>query len=502
MAITLKRQLTDDEKALVVQQHGRVCFANGHLIPEGESVHFDHIRAYAKGGPSEINNIAPMCPDHNRAKGTLPLFDFRIRLELETFFKSGDRLTLGDLLHHLRSEGSILNYGLPISVQQNGNYLKIESSLMSQSYPVYECPITGWKYFYARLPIDILDSDDDKDKVAGLQPRYLIFDKVFSLFRHFQISPVLQPSLGRIVDNRIKLFDGQHKAAALLWNAHQQLECKIYVNPDLRRLNQTNISAHDKFAQTRFYASIMVLKLGSQFGVDFETYKNLEDGQVKSEEGFMNYLRRNDNLTKGEVNNRFRSFLYNSILEDENNRLTRLVSHTNRPTDERPITMNSLANSLFANFLYRQPVDDNMATDAYMRSAEIATIVKLMNMLNELALSQWNAKAGKNDDIQRKLERLIRSRFMKAWSEMLKDAICTKLEIFDGDEKVKALHREFSEGELERVRFVVTRLIDWKMWDSPPNSDIDQIRLDNDGAVKNCLRDKGLTVSYLMGASE
>ena len=85
---------------------------------------------------------------------------------------------------------------------------------------------------------------------------------------------------------------------------------------------------------------------------------------------------------------------------------------------------------------------------------------------------------------------------------MLKDAICTNLEIFDGDERVKAFHREFSEKEFERVRLVVTRLIDWKMWDSPPNSDIDQIRLDNDGAVKNWLRDKGLTVSYLLGASE
>ena len=502
MAITLKRQLTDDEKNLVIQQHGRTCFATGHSIPDGESVHFDHIRAYAKGGQSEINNIAPMCPDHNRAKGTLPLYDFRTRLQLEKFFNSGDRLTLGDLLQHFHSEGRISAYGMPVSIQQNGKDLKVESSKVSQTYSVYECPITGWEYFYARLPIDILDSDDDKDQVVGLQPRYLIFDKVFSLFRHFQISPILQPSLGRIVDNRIKLFDGQHKAAALLWNAHRELECKVYLDPDLRRLNQTNISAHDKFAQTRFYSSIMVLKLGSQFGVDFEAYKNLEDGQVKSEEGFVNYLRAKDDLTKGEVNNRFRSFLYNSILEDENNQLGRLVSHTNRPTDERPITMNSLRNSIFANFLYHQPLDDNMATDAYMRSSEIITIVALMNMLNELALSQWNAKAGKSDEGQRKLERLIRSRFMKAWSAMLKNAICTKLEIYDEDEQLRALHREFSEAELEKIRFVVNRLIDWKMWDSPADSEIDQIRSDNDGAVKDWLREKGLTVGYLLGAAE
>lgn len=502
MAIALKRQLADHEKEHIITQHGRVCFANGHEIPDGESVHFDHIRAFASGGLSEINNIAPMCPQHNRAKGTLPLLDFRVRLEIQKFFNSGDKLTLGHLLRHMSLEGKISEYGLPIAIQEHDSTITIESSKLSQAYQVHECPITHWKYFYSKLPIDILDSDDDKDQIAGLQPRYLIFDKVFGLFRHFQANPILHPSLGRIDNNRIKLFDGQHKAAALLWNGHTDLECKVYINPDIRQLNQTNISAHDRFAQTRFFSSTMVAKLGTQFGADFETYKDLEDGQTKSEDGFVNYLRTKDNLTRGGVNNRFRSFLYNLILGDEHNQLARLVSETNYRTDEKPMTMNSLINSLFASFLYREPASDNMTTDAYMRNDEIRNMIRLMNILDELALSQWNPKATTDDGDQRKLERLIRSRFMKAWATLLKDAICTKLEIFDGDDRARALYREFSEEEFEKVRFVTSRLVEWKMWKSPPNSEIDQIRLDNEGKIKDWLKDKGLTVSYLLGASE
>ena len=502
MAITLKRQLTDIEKKSVIGQHGRKCFADGHAIPESESVHFDHIRAFATGGVSETNNIAPMCPEHNRAKGTLPLFDFRTKLELDRFFSSGDRLTLGRLLGHFQSEGTISDYGLAVDVQQKSDTVRLESSKLSQEYKLYSCPITGWKYFYSTLPIEILDSDDDKNRVVGLQPRYLIPDKVFSLFRHFQTNPILQPSLGRIVDNRIKLFDGQHKAAALLWNDHRELECKIYIDPDLRRLNQTNISAHDKFAQTRFYSSVMVLKLGAQFGVDFDSYKNVEDGNVKSEEGFVKYLRDKDSLTRGDVNTRFRSFLYNSVLEHEDNKLSRLVSATNYPTDAKPITMNSLTNSLFANFLYRQPVVDNMATDAYIRTAEVQAMVKLMNMLDELALSRWNPEVSKNNEERRALERIIRSRFMKAWSGLLKSAICAKLEIFDADEQVRPLYREYGAEDFNKMKFLIARLVDWKMWSSPANSEIDQIRLDNDGAVKEWLKDKGLTVSYLLGAAE
>ncbi len=55
--------------------------------------------------------------------------------------------------------------------------------------------------------------------------------------------------------DRVLLFDGQHKVAALLWNGRRDFECKIYLNPDLRLLNETNILAHDTFSQTRFDAS-------------------------------------------------------------------------------------------------------------------------------------------------------------------------------------------------------------------------------------------------------
>lgn len=68
MAITLRRQISDEEKETVLKRHGRKCFATGHDIPDGEPVHFDHIHAFALGGASELDNIAPMCEHHNKAK--------------------------------------------------------------------------------------------------------------------------------------------------------------------------------------------------------------------------------------------------------------------------------------------------------------------------------------------------------------------------------------------------------------------------------------------------
>src|SRR5439155_20627125 len=192
------------------------------------------------GGASELDNIAPMCAQHNQEKGQLPLFDFRIKIKLQEFFSVGDKQTLKNLLGFLKDKSEVPAFGQPVAVSDDGTKITVESASKKYESNLYVCPTTGWKYFYATLDVDVIDSDDDKDDTIGLQPRYLIFEKVFDLFRHFQQHPVLQPSIGRIVNNRIRLFDGQHKIAALLWNGRRSFECKVYFTADTRLLTQTN----------------------------------------------------------------------------------------------------------------------------------------------------------------------------------------------------------------------------------------------------------------------
>lgn len=501
MAITLKRQLSESEKQAVLTQHGRKCFATGHLIPDGEPIHFDHIKAYSQGGPSEIDNIAPMCGQHNKEKGVLPLFDFRTKLRLQEFFTSDDKLTLRHLLAHQKAKGDISDFARPVAVSVAGNVVTIEAATKTTTHPAYTCPATGWHYFYATIDVELLDSDDDHDDQIGLQPRYLIFDKVFELSRHFQQHPVLQPSIGRVVGSHIRLFDGQHKVAALLWNGRKVFECKIYLDPDLRLLNQTNISAHDKFAQTRFYASVMVMKLGSQFGIDFEKYKNTENGDAKSETGFLEYLAKADGTqSRAERNQRFKSYLYDSILTSEENKLSRFVSDSNRSSEEKPLTMDLLSKSLFSCFLYREPTDDNMVTEAYKRDDEMNNVVMLMNYLYDSAMADWDPKAGQNDENQRRLDRIFRSKSMMAWSELLRDAICGKLELQDAEDRAKPFYRKLTDTEAEQVKKVVNRLTVWKGWLAPKGDDIERVLSDNKSEVKEWLRKKGLSTGYLMGA--
>lgn len=503
MAITLRRQISDEEKETVLKRHGRKCFATGHHIPDGEPVHFDHIHAFALGGASQLDNIAPMCEQHNKKKGTLPLGDFRIKLRLQEFFAIGDRLTLRHLLQYMMDKKDIDGFGNPLTAAELDGQISLQTHNHQSSHPLLTCERTGWKYFYANLPVSLLNSDDDETHQFGLQPRFLILDKVFDLYRHFQIYPVLQPSIGRIHENRILLFDGQHKAAALLWSGRRTFECKIYVNPDVRILNQTNIAAHDKFAQTRFFSSVMILKLGSQFGKDFEDYRKLEE-TTKSEAGFLDYLAKiqDAQLSRAERNKRFRSYLYNSILEDATNKTKALLSTSNRSSNTQPLTVDLLSKSVFACFLYSEPVTDDMTTDAYKREYEFLNNIRLLNILFDLALGSWNSRATRDDNNQLRLNRAFSSKSFMAWSELLRDAVCAKLDLYDADEKAKAFYRELSDLDFQKIRKIVERLLSWPLWMSPANTEIDNYLSGNKSALKEWFRGKGLTTGYLMGANE
>lgn len=503
MAYTIKRQLTEEEQDHVLRRDGRRCFATGHPIPDGEPLQFDHIHAFALGGQSEIDNIAPMCATHNREKGTLPLFDFRTKLRLREFFETGDKLTLKHLLHYMKAKKDIPDFEQPVAVKEEGQMVCIESPSRRYSCNLYTCPTTGWKYCYATLDVEVIDSDDDRDESIGLQPRYLISEKVFNLFRHFQQHPVLQPAIGRIVNNRIRLFDGQHKVAALLWNGRSVFECKIYLSADIRLLNETNIDAHEKFAQTRFFSSIMVMKLGEQFGRDFDEYRNAEDDVPKSESGFMIYLlNRDKTATKGAISTKFRSYLYNAVLKRGDNQLSAFVSSGNRGTDEKPLTMDMLSKSVFSALLFREPTSENLATEAYRRDVEVQNAVAVLNMFHDLALTEWKERASSNDESQRKLSRIFGSKAMMAWSELFGAAVCARLDLQDPDERARPLYRDLSEQDLVRIKRAASRLVEWPLWRAAAGSEIDRVLADNKRRVKAWFKEKGLTVGYLLGAPE
>ena len=125
-----------------------------------------------------------------------------------------------------------------------------------------------------------------------------------------------------------------------------------------------------------------------------------------------------------------------------------------------------------------------------------------MNLIFDKTLINWNPSATQNDTEQQKLSRMFSSKSIMAWSELFKDAISAKLEIYDTDEKSKIFYRQLEDSDFEKIDKIIIRLINWQMWDSPKDSEIDKMISNNKSTLKQWLKDKGLSTGYLMGASE
>ena len=85
-----------------------------------------------------------------------------------------------------------------------------------------------------------------------------------------------------------------------------------------------------------------------------------------------------------------------------------------------------------------------MTTDNYRRDDELNNMVELCNMLVDSGLNALNPKAPPNDQQRLRLQRLFGSKSMMAWSELLWDAVCGKLDIHDTDERLRVFYRPLS----------------------------------------------------------
>ena len=153
----------------------------------------------------------------------------------------------------------------------------------AQTCAIFACPATGMRYFYSVLPIEYLANDSD------LQPRPLEQKRIWELYRHLSAHTQLAPAVCRLVAGKVLLFDGQHKSAAQIWAGRKALDCKVYIDPDIRLLKDTNLVAHDKLRQMAFFTSTLIAKYSDIFKQEWEEY--LERPGPKNEGDFVAFLR-------------------------------------------------------------------------------------------------------------------------------------------------------------------------------------------------------------------
>ena len=483
--LSLKRQLSESEKQEVIKRYGMKCFVDNHPIKTLDEIEFHHVIPFSEGGSTDIQNMAPVCKEHHRRLGTLSLSEFRDKLTMERFFQKKREAYLDDVIKQKMGDK---NFGKEVLSKKAENSIKIYFSEKGWlTFPLYECAATNFPYFYATIPIQYLLNDKE------LQPRFLIPSKLWALYSHFRRCTQLAPSICRLKNDKILLFDGQHKAAAQIWLGREEIECKIYIDPKEVAIKEANIAAHTSLRQMSLYTSITLRRLSDLHKDYWEEWEKISG--KKSEEYFVSFL-----VSRGkkrrEANEMIRAAIYDAILGSKDNEMIKYVSKATRAKD-KPLSVFTLQRSLFANLITAPPLKEDLETVDVWRDNEMKNMIKLLNILAKETLEgRWNPKA--NDAQHRKAERIYRAGCIRAWSRILKDVIAATLGIFDSTKRQRMLFKSISDKKFETIRSRVRRMFSHKIWeDIRPEID-GQLKVNDLSIMKQAFDREGLMVNWIL----
>jgi hypothetical protein len=492
---SFKRQITDSEKQQVLVQQRRdgalYCFVNDHPIADEGDVEFHHIKPFSEDGPTEISNIGAVCKEHHRRIRTLSLSEFRDQLAMARFFNQAAPRRLDDLL-----ELKLSSHGFGRKVSYDGDLHSqiilhfTDSALCPQICPVFSCPATDMRYFYSVLPIEYICNDSE------LQPRPLEQKRVWELYRHLAAHTQLAPAVCRLVAGQIMLFDGQHKSAAQIWAGRKALDCKVYIEPNVRLLKDTNLIAHDKLRQMPFFTSTLIAKYSDIFKQEWEEY--LERPGTKNEGDFAAFLRVRGK-TMVEAKKMLQNAIEQDVIEAPENRLSEFIADRNR-TRKNPLSISILEKTFFREFILAPPTIVEFEGPDDFRDEERKNLVRLMSVIADKQLTgRWNPES--NDAAHLRAERIFGAGAMRAWVPMLRDVIAQVLQLYDAADRQKVLFRAISDQAWTLIEGRVERLFAHKVWDDPNPDVASQLKVNAVEQVRGFLSGCGLTVNWILGGT-
>jgi len=466
------------------------CSIGLHEISKKSDIEFHHINPYLPESKLESGNVGIVCKTHHRELGQLSISEFSALKDLEKFFGQTSQPRLDDLIfYRLKTGVNAMSHKIYMEKNTicisylNGDNQKIE-------LPFFICPSTHLKFFYMLLPAEYINNDIE------LQPRPLDFKRLWELYRHLTVSSQLTPSVCRLVKDKIYLFDGQHKAAAQIWAGRGQIECKVYIDPPVRILKETNLIAHDKLRQMPFFTSVLLRKWASIFSEEWQDYM---DGQgEKSEAGFVLFLI-SRGRRKNEALNMIESNIYESILEDDKNKIKPYLEFY-QDDFKKPLTVNRLIQSFLKKFISGPPLSISLEESDRLREMERVNCIKLLNLITRYSITDlWDPL--KNDKNHKASERIYLNGSFKAVCSIIRDTVATILELYDETERKEFFLREVSLADWELIEKSIEAIFSNRVWYDESEENYNNLRISNEGTVRKYLSRRGLSVNWILNYS-
>lgn len=391
----LKQRLWNVQKGLCF-----ICEREIDLKLHANVVDIDHVEPIKTGGKDDPSNFALTHSSCNRSKQASDLRVARVLARFEQIMEECSRQNRGgpnlsDILQ--RYEGA--KYML--SVQIENQWAKYSFPELGDnnvySSPIYVDELSGMSYFFAKLPIAYLWHDD------RINPRPIGSNISKLIEEFFKKRPQLHVSLAWMDLNHsknsyVKVFDGQHKAAAQVLLGIKELPVRIFVNPDIDVLLTTNTNAGTTLRQVAFDKSVQ-RHLGSALYIDrVERYKkdhNLESNVFTfSERDLVKHFKGESREMKRYILDAVRD----SITHHSDNRLMDFVDFGGRGK-EKPLSYSTIEKTFYSFFIYQDlldtPLDFGLEEGNNPRELEKKQILELMNVIaNEIYIGKFDPDIG------------------------------------------------------------------------------------------------------------
>jgi len=392
-SLYLNRLTKKDYNALITKLHtaqnGKcfICEQQIDLVVHEGNIDIDHVNPINLGGKDTPSNFALTHSSCNRSKQDAHLEVARVLYQyslMKNYLASENRgPNLNDIL--LAKGGA--QYEINI-VREDGiirySFAELGKNTINET-PIYIDEISGFEYCFVLLPIEYLFHDDK------INPRS-IGANISKLVKEFHRKrPQLHVSLGWIDlqnenQTQVKVFDGQHKAAAQILLGAKTLPVRIFINPDRDVLLTTNTNAGTKLRQVAFDKSVQ-RHLGSALYRDRvrrfqqETNRN-EDDFTFSERDLQIFFKGESREIKKYILDAVRD----AITHHPENQLINFIDFGGRK-NERPLSYSSIEKTFYSYFIYQTvlttPLDYRLEEGDNPRELEKEQILHLMNNVAE-----------------------------------------------------------------------------------------------------------------------
>ena len=360
----------------------------------------DHIESLDAGGEDAPENFALTHQSCNRSKqGNLSLRVARILANFDALAKSVEVDNRSPHLGDVLAQHGGSKYSLPATLE--GQFIRTSLPEVGHNditiSPIHVDDLSGFRSVFLELPIEYIHHDNYiNPRAIGSNLRKLIveFNKKM---------PQLHISLGWIDTSNgnrveVKIFDGQHKAAAQVLLGARSLPIRIFIDPDTDVLLAANTNAGTTLRQVAFDKSVQRSLGSSILSTRIDRYRTElnrdEDDESFSEQDLVRHFQGEAREMRRYIIDRVRD----GIARHQDNKLREYIEYGGRTTD-KPLSYSTIEKTFFQFFISTDilttPFNHKVEEGLNPRDLEIEQNVKLMNIIaDEIYIDMFDLKRG------------------------------------------------------------------------------------------------------------